>query len=84
MTDVDLNRAGTRWARAAAAEKKARADRDAAILAAHQDGKGIREIARAIGIDPTQVMRVVRRAEEAATIDDTAYLRREREAEEAS
>lgn len=64
MTDVDLNRAGTRWAKAAATEKRLRAERDAAIVSAHKGGMGIREIARATGIDPTQVMRVVRRGGE--------------------
>ncbi|MBA3690208.1 MAG: hypothetical protein H0W82_02205 [Actinobacteria bacterium] len=41
----------------------ARVERDAGIRTAHGEGMGIREIARVAEMDPTQVMRVVRREE---------------------
>lgn len=52
--------AGRRWKRAAGREQTLRAERDAAIRAAAESGVGVRELARAVGIDPAQVHRIIR------------------------
>lgn len=56
-----LERAGKRWRAAAKRADDARDVRDAAIRAAHDAGLGVRDIARVVGVDPTQVSRVLSR-----------------------
>lgn len=54
---------GKRYATRRRALDDVAAERDAAILAALNTGAGVREVARAVGLDPMVVMRVKRRAE---------------------
>ena len=59
---VHLANVGENWRAAAERERSLRLARDVAIRRAHADGMGVREIARTVGIDPTQVTRVLRRS----------------------
>lgn len=55
-----LTEAGRLWRDAANVEAERRATRDDKIKAAHAAGFGVREVARAVGVDPTHVSRVLR------------------------
>ena len=62
-----LSTLGGEWRDAANEEVERRAARDEAIKAAHAVGFGVREIARAVGIDATTVSRLVRPKAEAGS-----------------
>jgi DNA-binding MarR family transcriptional regulator len=58
-----VSRAAAAASRASARAADLRRARDDLVRAAHREGAGVREIARAAGMDPTQVSRVLRRTE---------------------
>lgn len=62
MPAPSLHPTARAWRRAAEREVFARAARDAAIRAELAAGRGVREVGRLFGLDPTHVTTIRRRA----------------------